>query len=145
MGLGPSLYITCYDFTGYSKTNFCCSAYTKFAEPMGSFQFGVGCFNSRTDFITLFPFRSLLIGIHLIAQTNLGGDLQTKITGRVARVAAATAMIGSPHWAVIEHFERSTNVSIENRMQRAARFITATEYAMTYRAVTHGAFGRKTL
>jgi hypothetical protein len=112
---------------------------------MGSFQFRVGCFNSRTDFVTLFPFISLLIGIHLIPQTNLGAGVQTKITHRVARFAATTAMIGCPHGALIEHFARSTNVSIENRMQRTARFVIPTEYAMIYRAMTHGAFDRKTL
>ena len=97
MGFGPSLYIACYHFTGHRKAHFGCSAYTKFAEPIGSFQFGVGCFYSRTDFITVFPFRSLLIGIHLIPQTNPGGDLQAKITDCVARLAASTAMIGSSH------------------------------------------------
>ena len=145
MGLGPSLYIACYHFAGNCKTNFWCSAYTKLAEPMESFQFRVGGFNPRTDFIPVFPFSSLLIGIHLIPQSKFGGDLQAKITDCVARFAASTAMIESSHWTLIEHFTGSANVSIENRMQRMARFVIATEDAVVYRAMTHGAIGCKTL
>ena len=43
LGLGPSLYVACYHFTGYSETDFSRSTHAKFSQTMNSFQFGVGC------------------------------------------------------------------------------------------------------
>src|SRR5271157_5251032 len=104
MGLGPSLDIAGYHFTGYRKTDLCCAAHTKFSESMRSFQFRIRCFDPGTNLIPVLPFFRLLNGIHLIPQTDFGGDLQAKIPDGVTRRAAAITMIGSSHWTMIEHF-----------------------------------------
>ena len=103
MGSHPSLYVACDYFAGYRKADFCRSAYTKFANRIRPLQFGVGCFDLRADSISLFPFGRLLVGVHLIAQPDLGSDLQTKVTDRVARLAASIPMIRSSHRAFVQH------------------------------------------
>ena len=145
MGLGPSLDVTCYQFAGYSKAYFCRSTYTKFSEPVGTFQFRVGCFDPRTDFVPVFPFAGLLLRIHLIPQPNFGSDLQAEIPDGVTGMATAFAMIGSSHRTLIEHFAASANVSIENRMERTTRRVIATEDAVIDWAMAHRALGYKTL
>jgi len=83
--------------------------------------------------------------VHLIPQTEFGGDLQTKVPNCVARLTALIAMVGGAHRTLIEHCARSTESSVEDRMEGTARRVVAAQRAMVYRGTAHGTLSRKTL
>jgi hypothetical protein len=145
MGLGPSLYVTGNHLTCHDKTDFCRSTHTKPADSVRSFQFGVRCFNPCPDLVPVFPFTRLLNNIHMIPQTKLGDDLQTKVTDGVTGLTASGAMVGSTHRTVVEHRTRPAGVSVKDGMEGTAGGVVAAEHAMVDRAMSHGTFGHKTL
>ena len=103
MGIGPSLDIAGNQFAGHGKEDFDRPADTELADSVRSLQLRVSGLDSRTDFITLFPLRRLLIGIHLISQSQFCGDLQSEVADRVSRLAAALAMVGRANRALVQH------------------------------------------
>jgi hypothetical protein len=120
MGIGPSLDIAGDQFTGHGKEDFSRPADTELADSVRSLQLRIGRLDSGTDFITFFPLRRLLIGVHLISLSQLCGDLQSEVTDRVSRLAAALAMVGRSDRALIEHCTRSAGISIKDGMERTA-------------------------
>jgi hypothetical protein len=53
-------------------------------------------------------------------------------------------MVGGPCRTAIEHRARPTQVTVEDRMERATRCVVGAQYAMVYRAMAHRASSRKT-
>jgi hypothetical protein len=143
-GLGPSLYVAGDYLTGHDKAYFYCPTHTKLADAMRSFQFGVRCFDACTDLVPIPPCSCLLQGIHVIPQADLGSDLQTEIPDGVTGLAAFSTMVGGPCRTAIEHRARPTQVTVEDRMERATRCVVGAQYAMVYRAMAHRASSRKT-
>jgi hypothetical protein len=110
-----------------------------------SFQFGVRCFDPCADLVPVLPFGGLLKDIHVIAQPNLGSDLQTKIPDGSAGLTAFRAMVGSPYGTVIEHRARPTYVTSKDRMERTAGRVVAAEHPMVDWLVAAGILGHKTV
>ena len=145
MGLGPSLYVAGHQLTRHRKAYLCYSTHTESTDPMCSFQFRVRCLDPCTDFIPVLPFGCLLEDIHLIPQTKLASDLQTKITNRIPGLTAFIAMVGSSHRTSIEHRACPTQVAIKDRMEGTTGSVVAAEYPMVYRTMSHGAVHHTTV
>ena len=79
MGGHPSPDVAGDHFAGYRKADFYCPTHTKLADPVASLQLRVGRFDPRADFVSVFPLRRLLVGIHLVPQPDLGSDLQAEV------------------------------------------------------------------
>ena len=103
MGFGPSLDVARDYFTCHHETYFCDTTHPKSADAVRAFQFGVRCFDPCTDPIPVFSVSGLLERVHIIPQTDLGGNLQTEVPDGVAGVAPFGTMVGSPHWTLLEH------------------------------------------
>ncbi len=142
MGLAPSLHIAGHQFTGHGKEDFSHSADTELADTIRSLQLGIGRLDSSSDFITRFPLRRLLIGIHLISQPQRSRDLQPEIANGVSCLAAALAMVGCTHRAFVQHRTRATGIAVKDGMERAVGLVIATEDAMIDWTVSHRAFRR---
>ncbi len=103
MGSCPSPDVAGDHFAGNRKTNSHRSTHTELADPVASLQLRVGRFDPRADFVSVFPLRRLLVGIHLVPQPDLGSDLQTEVADRFARLAARIAMVGGSNRAFVQH------------------------------------------
>ena len=145
MGLGPSLYVAGDYLTCHGKAYLCQPTHPESSDAVRSFQFGVRCLDPCADLVPVLPFSCLLKGVHLIPQTKLASDLQTKITDRIPGLAAFIAMVGSSHRTSIEHRACPTQVAIKDRMEGATGSVVAAEYAVVYGAMAHGAVSHTTV
>ena len=145
MGPGPSLYVAGDNLAGHGKAHLREAADTEFAYPVCSLQLGVRRLDAGTDPVPLSPLRRLLECIHLIPQAKLLGDLQAEVPGGVTGTASFLTVIGSPYGTAFKHLTGTADIAVEDGMKGTALRVVAAQYAVVYRAVSHGTAGYTTL
>ena len=106
MGLSPSPHIAGNQFARHGEEDFNHPADTELPNPVRPLQLRISGLDSRTDFITLFPWSCLLIGIYLISQSQFCGNLQSEVADCVPRLTAALAMVECANRALIQKEKR---------------------------------------